>query len=235
MSRWLVVAAVLVGCGSQESSAPKPAPRDARPALACKHALECVPARATARDEECTVGGVEVTCPRCGPSGGLLECVDTDGDGCVELIRTECGRPAGCAVLPDEHGVARPGCKPLAADVAINQFGAYGPQGFVACNTGVTLPIVDGKLILAVRTRAMFSGPTTWSVAVTGGKLDVPAAPAEAVYEDLDSDFGELRRTVDVTGVDPAAKDLAIKYTLKDWKEELAFTCDGVSLGSVSP
>jgi hypothetical protein len=68
-----------------------------------------------------------------------MQCIDTDKDGCVELVRKECGRKAGCALGPGPG--ADVACAALAdSDAPLNLFGAQIPgqdlpAGFVGTNT----------------------------------------------------------------------------------------------------
>ncbi len=242
--RLLVLVSLLLGSASackDPPAADTPAAL-AKPASAagCTHAPECVPPRAAAPDDDrrCAIGTTPMTCAYCGERGGLMECVDTDRDGCLELVRKECGQNDGCARKPGPDAAVA--CKPTAADEPANQFGAQTPgqelpAGFVAAHKSKVFPVKDGKLTLVVRTRDHFVGPTTWSVGLTGAGLNLAPAKMTAEYIDVSDDYAVLRQVLDVRGFDANASDVTIVYTVSDYKQDLSVKYEQISLRETGP
>lgn len=199
----------------------------------CKPAAECVPpGKPRAGDDpsrQCRVHGLAVTCPYC-EGGGVMKCTDVDGDGCVDLARTECGQPDGCV---DGEGLPGAQCKELKA--ALNLFGVLEagkklPEGFVSLHDPHTIAVADDKLTVVIKTRGDFEGPTRWSVALKGAGLDIPAVEAKASYLDVRDDWGILRRDLDITGYQEGASDVVLTFKISDHQHGLTYTAEPLTL-----
>ncbi len=227
---WVLIVVAACGNDSQPTRERRVTP-DAS-ARACKHAPECFPAQDTP-GLTCSVAGELFTCDHCGDRGGLMKCKDIDGDGCLDLVRTECGRPDGCEV------VAEVGARCKRIEESQDRFGALTPgqalpAGFIECTGADTVfPVADDKLVLVARTRAVFENPITWSVALVGAGLTIPPDEQPAQFLDIDDTWVDVTRTLDVTGFDDQAHDVAITFTLKDQLQSIAMTCNNVTLKRV--
>lgn len=233
-----VNAAGLAGCRRDEvpSSAPAATPAAPTPGAACRPAPECVPPRPPATgDLACTVAGVAVTCPQCTADGALAQCVDVDGDGCVDFALTPCGRPNGCETKPTGEA----GCRALGPMAPAVIFGFVDPPqqlpaGFVGLRDGQVVEVRDNTLEVAVKTRGQYVGPTRWSVGVSGAGLALPARLAPAEYLPVDDDYGVLRQALDVRGFDPRAQDVELTFTLEDYRGSLTTRFQRLRLSAVA-
>lgn len=234
----LLVPLLLVSVAAPACKDTAPAPvAAAKPdgAAGCKHAPECVPPRAPAPEDDrrCAIGATPMTCAYCGERGGLMECLDTDSDGCLELVRKECGQASGCALKPGPDAAVA--CKSIGDDEPANQFGAQTPgeelpAGFVAAHQSKVFPVKDGKLTLVVRTRDHFVGPTTWSVGLKGAGLNLAPVKMSAEYVDVKDDYAVLRQVLDVSGFDANASDVEVVYTVSDYRGDLSVKYEQIAL-----
>lgn len=234
---------LLLSVAATACKEPQPAPvATAKPEgpAGCTHAPECVPPRAAAPEDDrrCWIGTTPMTCAYCGERGGLMECLDTNGDGCLELLRKECGQASGCALKPGPE--AEVACKRLGAEDPTNQFGAQTPgqalpAGFVAAHKSKVFPVKDGKLTLVLRTRDQFVGPTTWSVGLKGAGLNIAPVTQAAEYVDVQDDYAVLQKVLDVSGFDANASDVEVTYTISDYRGDLSVKYDQISLREATP
>ena len=80
-----------------------------------------------------------------------------------------------------------------------------------------------------------FVGPTTWSVGLTGAGLNLAPAKMTAEYIDVSDDYAVLRQVLDVRGFDANASDVAIVYTVSDYKQDLSVKYEQISLRETGP